>query len=118
MNHFLDNKRNVFILAFIAIFLESLTSACLKIGGRYGFLSTGYFVWFIIAVVLLGVYAVIWQLILERLPLTTAYLRRGISYILIFVWAILIFGETITLQQIIGIVVITIGMVVSMSDEF
>ena len=81
MNHFLDNKRNVFILAFIAIFLESLTSACLKIGGRYGFLSTGYFVWFIIAVVLLGVYAVIWQLILERLPLTTAYLRRGISYI-------------------------------------
>ena len=31
MNHFLDNKRNVFILAFIAIFLESLTSACLKI---------------------------------------------------------------------------------------
>ena len=74
--------------------------------------------WFIIAVVLLGIYAVIWQLILERLPLTTAYLRRGISYILIFVWAILIFGETITLQQIVGIAVITIGMVVSMSDEF
>ena len=57
MNHFLDNKRNVFILAFIAIFLESLTSACLKLGGRYGFLSKGYFMWFIIAVVLLGIYA-------------------------------------------------------------
>jgi drug/metabolite transporter (DMT)-like permease len=37
---------------------------------------------------------------------------------LIFVWAVLIFHEEITLKQIIGIIVIIIGMVVSMSDEF
>ncbi|MBQ1525326.1 MAG: EamA family transporter [Firmicutes bacterium] len=117
MKRFLDNKRNVYIMAFAAIFLESLTSVCLKKGGQYPFLSFGYLAWFLIAVVILGVYAVTWQLILERLPLSTAYLRKGVSYVLIFLWAALLFHETITVKQIIGIIVITIGMVVSMSDD-
>ena len=54
---------------------------------------------------------------MEKLPLTTAYLRRGFSYILIFVWATLIFHEAITWKQILGIAVITVGMVISISDE-
>ena len=65
----------------------------------------------------MGGYAVTWQLILERLPLTTAYLRKGITYVMAFVWAIVFFHETISVRQIIGITVIIIGMVVSMSDE-
>ena len=97
--------------------MESLTSPCLKLGGKHPFLSTGYIAWFCLAVMILGFYAVCWQLILEKLPLTTAYLRRGFSYILIFVWATLIFHETITWKQILGIIVISIGMVISISDE-
>lgn len=98
--------------------MESLTSPCLKIGSQnYETFSPGYFFWFGLAVIILGIYAVCWQLILERIPLTTAYLRRGFSYILIFVWAVLIFHETITWKQILGILVIIVGMVVSISDE-
>ena len=97
--------------------MESLTSPCLKLGGRYPFMSPGYIAWFCLAVLILCFYAVCWQLILEKLPLTTAYLRRGFSYILIFVWARLIFHEAITWKQILGIFVITIGMVISISDE-
>ena len=64
--------------------MESLTSPCLKIGlQNYETFSPGYFFWFGLAVIILGIYAVCWQLILERIPLTTAYLRRGFSYILL-----------------------------------
>ena len=80
-------------------------------------MSPGYIAWFCLAVLILGFYAVCWQLILEKLPLTTAYLRRGFSYILIFVWATLIFHEAITWKQILGIMVITVGMVISISGE-
>lgn len=98
--------------------MESLTSPCLKIGSqRYEPFSPGYFFWFGLAVAILGIYAVCWQLILERIPLTTAYLRRGFSYILLFVWSSLIFHETITIRQIIGIAVISLGMIVSVSDD-
>lgn len=118
MNHLLDKRRNVFALAIFAIFMESLTSPCLKIGSqRYEPFSAGYFFWFGLAVLILGVYAVCWQLILERIPLTTAYLRRGFSYILLFVWSTLIFHETITPKQFIGIAVIFLGMIISVSDE-
>lgn len=118
LDKFLDKKRNLYALAFIAILFESLTSPFLKLGGRHPFLSPMYLFWFGAAVVILAGYAVAWQLILERLPLTTAYLRKGVTYTFIFVWAAAIFHEQITLQQIIGIIVIIIGMVVSMSDEF
>ena len=100
--------------------MESLTSPCLKLGGRYPFMSAGYIAWFCLAVLILGFYAVCWQLILEKLPLTTAYLRRGFSYILIFVWATLIFHKKLRktfLGIVLGIIVITIGMVISISDE-
>ncbi len=117
LDNFLNKRSNIIILAIVAVFMESLTSPCLKLGGRYPFMSPGYIAWFCLAVAILGFYAVCWQLILEKLPLTTAYLRRGFSYILIFVWATLIFHEAITWKQILGIMVITLGMVISISDE-
>lgn len=117
LDKFLDKKRNLYALAIIAIFFESLSSPFLKLGGMHPFLSPMYIFWFCAALALLGGYAIAWQLILERMPLTTAYLRKGITYMLIFVWAALLFHEEITLKQIIGIIVIIIGMVVSMSDE-
>ena len=117
LDNFLNKRSNIIILAIVAVFMESLTSPCLKLGGRYPFMSPGYIAWFCLAVPILGFYAVCWQLILEKLPLTTAYLRRGFSYILIFVWATLIFHEAITWKQILGIMVITLGMVISISDE-
>ncbi len=117
LNNFLNNKRNLYAIAFIAVVLESLSTTCLKIGGQYPFLSPMYLFFFGLTLLIMGIYAVTWQLVLERLPLTTAYLRKGITYILVFLWAYLFFGEEITIQQIIGIVVIFIGMVVSMRDE-
>ncbi len=116
LERFLDNKRNVYLLALAAIFAESFSSVFLKLAGRESFLSIRYLFFYGCAVAVMGLYAVAWQLILEKLPLTTAYLRKGVTYVLIFLWASLIFGEQITLQQIVGIVIIIAGMVVSMSD--
>ena len=93
LNHLLDKRRNVFLLAAFAVFMESLTSPCLKIGSQN------------------------YETFSIRIPLTTAYLRRGFSYILLFVWSTLIFHEIITIKQIIGIAVISLGMVISVSDE-
>ena len=87
LDRFLDKKRNLYALAIVAIVFESLSSTVLKLGGQYPFLSTGYLFFFCLAVGIMALYAVAWQLLLERLPLTTAYLRKGLTYVLIFVWA-------------------------------
>ena len=67
----------------MAIVFESLSSPVLKLGGQYPFLSAGYLFFFCLAVGIMALYAVAWQLLLERLPLTTAYLRKGLTYVLI-----------------------------------
>lgn len=112
-----EKKRNVYIFAVLAIVIESFSSAILKMAGQYPLFSMNYLLWFGLAVAVMGIYAVAWQLVLEHLPLSTAYMRKGITYVLIFVWAVLLFHETITLQQIVGIIIIIIGMAVSMRGE-
>ena len=95
LDRFLDKKRNLYALAIVAIVFESLSSTVLKLGGQYPFLSAGYLFFFCLAVGIMALYAVAWQLLLERLPLTTAYLRKGLTYVLIFVWAAVFFHEQI-----------------------
>ena len=116
LNRLFEKKRNVYIFALIAIVIESFSSAILKIG-QYPLFSANYLLWFALAVAVMGIYAVAWQLVLEHLPLSTAYMRKGITYVLIFVWAALLFHEAITLQQVVGIAVIIVGMAVSMRGE-
>lgn len=116
LDRFLDKKRNLYLMAFAAIFCESFSSVFLKLAGQEGGLTPRYVFFYLCAIGVMGIYAIAWQLILEKLPLTTAYLRKGVTYVLIFIWAAVIFGEQITIQQIIGIIIIIAGMVVSMSD--
>lgn len=115
--NYFNNKKNILFLIVVAVLFESFTNPLLKIGSTYPFLSSKYLLCFFAAVLVLGVYALIWQIILEYVPLVTAYLRKGLSYILVFLWAGLLFHEVITAKQIVGIVIIFIGMVVSMVDE-
>lgn len=117
MNVLLDKPVLLFLFAFGAIFVESFSSVFLKIAGRYTLLSIGWMWYFALAVGTMGVYAIMWQFLLEKLPLSSAYLRKGVSYILVFVWAVLIFHETITKTQLIGAVIIMIGIIVSHLED-
>lgn len=66
LDRFLDNKRNLYAMALVAIVFESLSSSVLKVGGQYPFLSPMYLLFFGLALVIMATYAVAWQLLLER----------------------------------------------------
>ena len=117
LNKIFSRRRNVYILAFIAIFIESFSSVCLKLAGNYPIMSKSYIIYYIATVAVMGIYAVLWQILLEYMPLTTAYLRKGISYILLYLWAFLIFHEHISVMQWIGTAIILGGMVVTQLGE-
>ena len=94
LNKLLSRRRNVYIFALIAIFIESFSAVCLKMAGLYPVISTKYIFYFGSAVAIMGIYAILWQILLEYMPLTTAYLRKGISYIFAYLWAFLILMNT------------------------
>ena len=61
---------------------------------------------------ILGLYAICWQQILKHVDLSVAYMFKGTSLIFVLILSFLILGEHITMWNIIGSVVIIIGLIV------
>ena len=61
------------------------------------------------AIGVLGAYAICWQQVLKRVELSTAYMFKGTSLIFIMLFAFALFGEQITLMNIVGAIVIITG---------
>ena len=80
-------------------------------------MSKDFIIFYVLAVGCLGVFAIMWQFLLEWLPLTTAYLRKGILYILILAWSVILFGEKVTIPNIIGSIIIIAGISLHGMDE-
>ena len=91
----------------------NLLYACVGIFSRsaagYEFLSLPYCLWLAGAIAVMGVYAICWQQVLKRIELSTAYMFKGTSLIFVMLLAFAIFGERITMMNIIGAAVIVLG---------
>ena len=69
------------------------------------------------AIGVMGAYAICWQQILKRVELSTAYMFKGTSLIFIMLFAYALFGEQITLMNIIGSAVIIFGIILFAKSE-
>ncbi|MDR1496713.1 MAG: EamA family transporter [Clostridiales Family XIII bacterium] len=104
---------SLLILFPLALLGQSFAIVFVKLAGMEDMPSRGFFLYLICALAVMVLYAVMWQLLLERIALTRAYMFRGVVYILILVWSVLIFKETVTLQNIIGSGIIIAGVAIN-----
>lgn len=63
------------------------------------------------ALCLLGFYAIGWQQILKKLPLTTAFSNKAVTIVWGIIWGALFFFEPITLPKAVGALLIIAGVV-------
>ena len=108
-------KKNagLFIVLHISLLFSSLSGVCSKMAAAQTDLK-GFGMWYFAVLLIMAVYAVIWQQILKKLPLTVAYANKPVSLI----WGTLIFKETITWNMILGAVIIFAGIyLVVTADE-
>lgn len=89
--------------------IYSCTSICTKMASRQEILSCPYLLWIVGAVGVMGVYALLWQRIIKRMPLSMAYMFKGTSLIFVLLFSALFFGEVITWTNILGSLIIIIG---------
>ncbi|MCQ2351343.1 MAG: EamA family transporter [Paludibacteraceae bacterium] len=98
------------VLALIGVnLLYSTVSICSKLASQCELMSIKYLMCIAGSVAILGVYAILWQQILKRTTLSFAYMFKGTSLIFVLILASLIFGEQITLSNIIGAAFIITG---------
>ena len=102
-------KGSVYAALHGLLVLFSTSGIFSKLASGYPFLSLGFILCYGGMVCVLGVYAIGWQQVIKRLPLTTAYANRAVTVVWGIVWGALLFGESVTWQKVVGALVVLAG---------
>lgn len=107
------------LLLHVIMLLYSISAICSKMAAGENLLSVRFIFLYGCVLFILFVYAILWQQVLKKMPLTTAYANKAVVIIWGLVWGSLFFGEEITVQKIIGslIIIAGVGLVVTDKDE-
>ena len=89
--------------------LYALSDVCSKAAAGTEWFSLPFLLFYGAVLVLLGIYALGWQQVIKRMPLTTAYANRAITIIWGMFWGCILFGESITPGKIAGAAIIIAG---------
>lgn len=118
MKEYLKKKdAGVWLVLQISLLFSSLSGVCSKKAALQTEFAD-FALWYLGVLVIMAVYAVIWQQILKKLPLTVAYANKPVSLIWGIVWGKAIFGEKITWNMIVGGLIIFAGIyLVVTADE-
>lgn len=104
--------RRKIILLFLAFVVYSGTGVFTKLASQRSFLSLPYIFFFGCVIATLGLYAVLWQKVLTFMPLNKAFLCKSICIVFTLAISYGLFGEHITLNNILGAICIILGLVV------
>lgn len=111
MKNFLIKFKNIILLQAVVIIYTS-TSIIGKLAADTEVMSFKFIMFYGLDVFFLGIYAICWQQMIKRFDLSVAYANRAMALLWTGLWAVIIFKDSLSLKQIIGIVVVVIGTVV------
>lgn len=107
----------LFAVLHICLLFSSLSGICSKMAANQTDIR-GFVLWYGGVLAIMAVYAVVWQQILKRMPLTVAYANKPVSLIWGMIWGALVFKEKISWNMLLGAGIIFAGIyLVVTSDE-
>lgn len=105
-------KRLAVLLALHLLLMLYSTSGILsKTAAKYPFMSPGFILSYGGMIAVLGVYAIGWQQVIKRIPLTTAYANRAVTVIWGIIWGAVLFHEGVSPLKVVGALVVLAGVV-------
>lgn len=114
------NKNTKTILALnVLLMFFSLGGIFSKLASKQPFLSLKFILCYGALLFIMFVYAIGWQQVIKRLPLTMAYANRAVTIVWGIIWGLLFFNEKLNVGKIIGAVIVIAGVLlyVTESDE-
>mgnify|MGYP001022902197 CR=1 FL=1 len=100
----------------LSILILSLAGILAKKASTVGFLSVEFITYYSLIILIMAVYAILWQQIIKKFELSVAYANKGTVIIWTFIWAVIFFQETITLYNILGAILVLTGIVMVFKD--
>lgn len=111
MNGKRNDRKIIYVQLHIILLLYSISAICSKKAAETQIFSKQFFILYGGCIVFLGVYALGWQQILKKLPLTTAFANKAITVVWGIVWGIVLFHENINIYQIAGAFLTVLGVI-------
>ncbi len=113
------NKSKVITLVLlqVIVIIYTLSGVAAKYASHYEFMSLKFIMCYGIEILILGVYAILWQQIIKKIDLSIAYTNRSIALLWSMIWAVLLFNEHVTVQNILGVILVIAGTMIVNKEE-
>lgn len=106
-------KYKDYIQLHLNILLFSLTSVFSKLASiqynRHGLAGPLLYVFLFLMIANCGIYAIAWQQVIKKFSLSTAYANKSVYLLWSQIWAVIIFHEQLSVQNILGILIVLLG---------
>ena len=109
-------KINNYFMLHTLLFIYSFCGVFSKLASKHTFLSWQFCVFYGTSIMILGIYAILWQQILKKFSLTTAFFNKAITIIWGMLWGVLFFKEVITWNMLLGGIIVLIGVGLVVKD--
>ena len=106
----------LYLVLHMGFLLSSFSGVCAKLAARQE-APAPFLFWYGMDLLIMAVYAVLWQQILKRLPLTVAYANKPVGLIWGMLWGWLLFGERISGRMLLGAGIIFAGIYMVVTDD-
>ncbi len=100
----------------LAVVIYTLSGVAAKQAAMYETMSWPFLFFYGAEIAVLGIYAILWQQMIKRFDLSIAYANRSMAILWSLVWAVIFFGEVITIKNIIGVLIVLAGTMIINSD--
>ena len=101
------------ILMLQAVFMiYSISSVVSKFASGKEVFSFEFILFYGLDVIVLGIYALLWQQVIKKFELSVAYANKSVYLIWGQLWAVAIFREHLSFMNIVGLMLVFAGVVV------
>lgn len=115
-----QDKRTTSMIQIIilqsVILIYTLATVAANFASQQEFLTMKFIFFYGVEISILGIYAICWQQMIKRFDLSVAYANRAFGIFWSLLWAILFFKENVTIPNIVGVVIVFLGIMVVNSD--
>lgn len=108
---------SVFVALHALLLVYSLSGIFSKLASSQPFLSFEFVALYGCMLAVLFVYAIAWQQIIKRLPLSVAFANKAVTVVWGIVWGLLIFHEQVTASMVVGAVIVMAGVILYSTDK-
>ena len=108
--------KNIVLLQAVVI-VYTLSSVVAKFATGKELFSFSFFLFYGLEVVILGIYALLWQQMIKKFDLSVAYANRAMALLWSAIWAMLLFHENLNGKQVLGIFLVILGTVIVNMDQ-